>query len=104
MSAIEDIISVIDLSQFSRSRSFPFVELLASLVLAVGSGLVAGFIIGSRDSGAELEVSSEAIMPCFLVCLRGIIARVVALCSFFFDIFKRGGVLTFSNCNIRGLG
>ena len=105
MSAIENIISVIDFSQFLCSRSFPFVELLlASPVSVIGFGLMAEFIVGSGDSGAELEVSSEAVMPCFLVCLRGITARVVAL---FFDIFfflSGGGFLTFSNCNVRGLG
>ena len=69
MSAIEDIILVINLSQFSHSCSFPFVELLASPVWAIGYGLVVGFTVGSGDSGAELEVSSEAARPCFLVCL-----------------------------------
>ena len=53
---------------------------------------MAGFIVGSGDSGAELEVSSKAVMPCFLVCLRSITARVVA---FFFDIFKWGGGFDF---------
>ena len=38
---------------------------------------MAGFIVGYGDSGAELEVLSEADMPCFLVCLQGMIARVV---------------------------